>query len=102
MNYQLHKNGWTVIIDDFDMSCASNQELFDLAKLCSVYTCVKIRNQCLTIDRELEIIKSFENEIESKLYSRLVEGFALIFSQDNIRFNSERFFEGLNYTKGKD
>lgn len=61
MNYQLQKNGWTIIIDDFDMSCATKQELFGLAKLCSVYTCVKIRNQCLTIDRELEIIKSFEN-----------------------------------------
>ena len=49
-----------------------------------------------------KLIKSFENTINSKEYARLVEGFALIFSQDNIRFNSERFFEGLNYIKEND
>ena len=49
-----------------------------------------------------ELILSFKDEISSQQYSKLVEGFALIFSQDNIRFNSERFFEELNYTKEND
>jgi hypothetical protein len=48
------------------------------------------------------LISSFKNTISQEEYSRLIEGFALIFSQDNIRFNSERFFEELNYKKGND
>lgn len=49
-----------------------------------------------------ELILSFKDTISDDQYSRLVEGFALIFSQDNIRFNSKRFFEGLNYLKEND
>jgi hypothetical protein len=49
-----------------------------------------------------QLIKSFKNTISEEDYSRMVEGFALIFSQDNIRFSSERFFEDLEYIKGKD
>jgi hypothetical protein len=49
-----------------------------------------------------DLLLSFKDTINEKEYSRLVEGLALIFSQDNIRFNSERFFEGLNYIKEND
>ena len=48
------------------------------------------------------LLLSFKNTIPLEEYSRLVEGFALIFSQDNIRFNSERFFDGLEYKKEND
>jgi len=48
------------------------------------------------------LIKSFKDKISKEEYNRMVEGFALIFSQDNIRFNSERFFEDLQYVKEKD
>jgi len=61
MDYTLHQNGWTVIIEDFDLSVASTQELFDLSKLCARYTCIKIRNQNLTMDQEARIVKSFKN-----------------------------------------
>jgi hypothetical protein len=50
----------------------------------------------------VNLIKSFYNMIDMAEYNRLVEGFALIFSQDNIRFNSERFFEDLQYIKEND
>jgi alpha-ketoglutarate-dependent taurine dioxygenase len=60
MNYALHKNGWTVLVD-LDLSTASTKDLFALSDLCAKYTCVKIRNQHLTIEREVEIIKSFKN-----------------------------------------
>ena len=61
MNFRLHNNGWTVIIEDTDLSTATTEEIHKLAELCSVYTCVKVRNQNLSIERELEIIKSFNN-----------------------------------------
>lgn len=49
-----------------------------------------------------KLIRSFYDILNDTDYSRLVEGFALIFSQDNIRFNSDRFFSDLEYTKDKD
>lgn len=49
-----------------------------------------------------KLIRSFRDILNESDYSRLVEGFALIFSQDNIRFNSDRFFSDLEYTKDKD
>lgn len=61
MKFQIHPNGWTVIVEDFNLAVASTQELFDLSNLCAKHTCVKIRNQDLTIDQEVRIIKSFKN-----------------------------------------
>ena len=61
MDYKLHKNGWTVFIDDIDLNTSTNLELHEIAQLCARFTCVKIRGQKLTIDRELEIIKSFNH-----------------------------------------
>lgn len=61
MNYKLHTNGWTVIIDDFNISNATTHELYELANLCAKHTCVKLRNQKLTVNRELEIIKTFND-----------------------------------------
>ena len=42
------------------------------------------------------LLKSFKNDLTEDQYIGLVKGFALIFSQDNIRFNSSRFFEDCN------
>jgi hypothetical protein len=58
MKYTLHNNGWTVFAD-IDLNSATKEDLYELSNLCSKYTCVKIRGQQLTVDRELEIIKSF-------------------------------------------
>jgi hypothetical protein len=60
MNYQLHANGWTVIVTDIDLSVASLQDLSVLSDLCAKYTCVKIHNQHLSVDQEVKIIKSFK------------------------------------------
>ena len=69
MKYTFHTNGWTVFAD-IDLKNASTEELFMLADLCARYTCVKIRNQELTVERELEIIKSFKVPY-NKLFSPL-------------------------------
>ncbi len=39
------------------------------------------------------ILKSIKNNIEPENYVRLIENFALLFSQDNQRFDEERFFK---------
>jgi alpha-ketoglutarate-dependent 2,4-dichlorophenoxyacetate dioxygenase len=61
IKYNLHKNGWTILIDDLDLNIASQDELHFLAKLCAYYTCVKIKNQNLTVDRQVEIVKSYKD-----------------------------------------
>ena len=73
MKYTFHKNGWTVFAN-IDLNSATKEELYELGSLCANYTCVKVRGQSLTIDRELEIIKSF-----SKPYQ--------LFDPTNERFN---------------
>ncbi len=60
VNYKLHNNGWTVFAD-IDLNKATIEELHDLATLCATYTCVKIRGQQLTVEREAEIVKSYNN-----------------------------------------
>jgi hypothetical protein len=61
MKHKVHSNGWTIFIEDIDLATASTKELRELADLCGIFTCVKIRNQNLTIEQELKIIKSFPN-----------------------------------------
>lgn len=39
------------------------------------------------------LLKSFKDKMDYDQYLELVKGFALIFSQDNIRFNPQRFLE---------
>lgn len=39
------------------------------------------------------LLLSIKDEISNEGYCKLVEGFAIIFSQDNIRFDEERFFK---------
>lgn len=60
IKYTLHDNGW-VVYPDIDLNTASLIELHDLAILCANYTCVKVRQQNLTVEREVEIVKSFNN-----------------------------------------
>ena len=61
MKYNLHPNGWTVFIEDLDLSIATKDEFHFLAKLCAYYTCVKIRNQQLTVEDQVKIVKSYKD-----------------------------------------
>lgn len=60
VKYNLHQNGWTVFVDA-DLTKATENDIMDIAKLCATYTCVKIRNQDLSVDQEVKIIKNFKN-----------------------------------------
>ena len=61
MNYHLHENGWTVILDDFDFKIATQQDIDYLARLLATNTLVVIKKQSLTVKDELRIINMFKN-----------------------------------------
>lgn len=61
LNYKIHDNGWTVIIEDFDLRSATQEDINKIAKLIASNTCVLIRNQSLTIEDELTVINMFKD-----------------------------------------
>lgn len=50
-----------LIFDDIDLMTCSDSVLHELVDLCATHTCITIRNQKLTVEREAEIVKSFAN-----------------------------------------
>jgi hypothetical protein len=61
MNYHIHENGWTVIIDDFDLKQATQPDINQIAKLLSTNTLVIIKKQKLSVADEIRVIKMFKN-----------------------------------------
>lgn len=66
MNYRLHDNGWTVIVEDFDIKSSTQQDIQKLSNLCAKFTCVKIKNQSLTLEDQVNFIKMWKDP--HKLY----------------------------------
>ena len=57
MEYNLAENGWTVLIDDFDMEHATQTDINFICKLVSRHTLVVLKNQkALSVEKQLEII----------------------------------------------
>jgi alpha-ketoglutarate-dependent taurine dioxygenase len=61
MNYHLHENGWTVILDDFNMSTCTQDDVNLMAKLIAKYTVVVAKNQFGTVEEEVRFMKMFHN-----------------------------------------
>ena len=62
LNYHIHDNGWTVMIDDFDFAKITQQEVNELGRLLATNTCVVARNQAhLTVEDELRICEMVGN-----------------------------------------
>jgi alpha-ketoglutarate-dependent taurine dioxygenase len=61
MKYHLHENGWTVILEDFDLKQSTQDDINQIARLVSTNTLVIIRNQNLLISNEIAIAKMFKN-----------------------------------------
>lgn len=61
MDYRLHDNGWTVIIDNFDLNYAKQDDINLIAKLISKHTLVIVKKQKLTLEKELEILHMFKD-----------------------------------------
>jgi alpha-ketoglutarate-dependent taurine dioxygenase len=63
MNYHIHENGWTVIIDDFDFKQASQADINQIAKLLATNTLVVAKKQILNTNDKLKIVNMFKNPI---------------------------------------
>ena len=60
MNYRIHENGWTVIIDDFDLREATQEHINEISRLLATNTLVVARNQKLSLDDEVRLAKMFK------------------------------------------
>jgi taurine dioxygenase/alpha-ketoglutarate-dependent 2,4-dichlorophenoxyacetate dioxygenase len=97
MKINLHPNGWTVILEDVNLATSTTDELHKISELCATYTCVKIRNQKLTVEREVEIAKSFKNpyqlvvpgHVKFQQFSLDNEGFICRVTEDAIAGHKE-------------
>jgi len=61
MNYRLHENGWTVMLEDFDLKQATQDDINQIAKLLATNTVVVARGQNLSVDDEVKIARMFKN-----------------------------------------
>lgn len=59
-NYKLHENGWTVIVEDFDLRNADQSDVNQIARLIATNTAVVFRNQKLSTKDEVNIVKMFK------------------------------------------
>ena len=61
INYKLHKNGWTVILEDFSFKTATQEDINQIAKLIASNTLVVAKNQNLSIEDEVRIARMFKD-----------------------------------------
>jgi alpha-ketoglutarate-dependent taurine dioxygenase len=61
MNYHIHENGWTVIVDDFDIKQSTVEDINLISRLIAKYTVVVFKNQELNLNDELRICHMFKN-----------------------------------------
>lgn len=62
MDYRFDKNDWTVIIEDFDVRQATQDDINYICRLISKYTLVVIKKQPqLSIEEELRLLHMFKN-----------------------------------------
>jgi alpha-ketoglutarate-dependent taurine dioxygenase len=61
LNYKIHNNGWTVLIQDFDLRTSTQEDINQIAKLLATNTIVVFKGQSLTTQDEVNIAKMFKN-----------------------------------------
>lgn len=61
MNYRLHENGWTIIIDDIDFKTITQDDVNQIAKLIATNTLVIVKKQFLTVAEEVRVTKMFKD-----------------------------------------
>lgn len=61
MNYHIHENGWTVIVNNFDLRHSTQEDINHIARLIASNTCVVFKNQSLTIADQLKVINMFKD-----------------------------------------
>ena len=60
INYELHENGWTVILKDFDFNTATQEDINQISKLLASNTVVVAKRQNLTIQDEVRVARLFK------------------------------------------
>ena len=63
MNYHLHENGWSVILEDFDTATCTQEDVNLIAKLIAKYTMVIAHDQFPTAAEEVRFAKMFHNPL---------------------------------------
>ena len=63
MKYHIHSNGWTVILDDFDMATCSQDDVNLIGKLVNEYTLVVAKKQFVTVEEETRFVNMWHNPI---------------------------------------
>ena len=61
MKYHIHENGWTVVLDDFDFSTATQDDINQISKLLATNTLVVAKKQKLTVEDELRVVNMFKD-----------------------------------------
>jgi taurine dioxygenase len=75
MNYSIHKNGWTVFLDDFDFKNITDEDRNTICKLLLTNAVVVCQNQQLSVNDEISILNKFDIEpIDSKFSQFIVSG----------------------------
>jgi alpha-ketoglutarate-dependent taurine dioxygenase len=64
IDYKLHENGWTVILENFDFKTATQEDINDVAKLLATNTLVVAKNQSLTVEDEVRVARMFDRPQE--------------------------------------
>jgi alpha-ketoglutarate-dependent taurine dioxygenase len=72
LNYHIHNNGWTVILDDFNFAVATQQDINHIAQLLATNTCVVVHNQGhLSLSDEIRVCEMFGQIEDSSAFSHL-------------------------------
>ena len=61
MNYRIHENDWTVIVDDFDLNTATQEDANQIARWLATNTLVFFKRQMFDVGDELRLIKMFKD-----------------------------------------
>ena len=61
MEYRLHTNGWTPIVEKFDLRNATYNDVELISNLIYKYTTIVIKKQDIDIPTQLRVIKMFNN-----------------------------------------
>jgi hypothetical protein len=66
INYHLHENNWVVFLDNINFKTIVQKDINDIAKLISTNTIVIARDQYLTIEEQIRVLKMFKNPYKFK------------------------------------
>jgi alpha-ketoglutarate-dependent taurine dioxygenase len=87
MQHKIHENGWTVIIEDWDMRTATQDDINQISRWLATNTLVIVKKQNLSVEDEVRLIKMFKTPRQFYPESNLDdEGYAncIVPNSDNI------------------